>query len=179
MEFAIRVTQRDYGAADSMMWRRTALHVIVFGAYIVATILVLATLGFDLLRASSRPLESNAAADLNRSISGLVTSALWLLSGYFLFKVVRFIRQRWEYRKNWNLHEETRWSVTSEGTSVRSKAGGSSYEPWKAYKCWRESRRLFLLIFPSGAYYTLPKHSLSSSEQDELRRIFAAALPKK
>ena len=179
MEFTVRVTERDYAAADSLMWRKTATHVIVFSLYLAATIIVWAALGLDLFRLSSHSLEPSASAALRRSTIGLTSSALWLAFGYVLFKAIRYIRQKLEYRKNTNLHRDISWNATAEGITVTSESGATSYEPWAVFKCWRETKRLFLLLFPSNVYYIIPKPSLGPTQQNELRSILGGALPRK
>lgn len=175
----VRITERDYATADSMMWRKTILHKTVFGAYLVANVIVWIILGIDLFRYASYSMSASPQANLKHAISELTSSAVWLIGGYILFKAIRYVRQKREYKRNWNLHGEQTWMVSMEGVSVKSANGDSSYETWDAFECWRESQRVFLIIFPSRVYYIIPKGSMTASQHDELRAVFLRVLPRK
>jgi hypothetical protein len=88
-------------------------------------------------------------------------------------------RVRRIYRTGLNQQGEAVNELTSEGISKKSSEGSLLYFPWAVCSRWRESRRVIIVIAQFGICLVYPKTSLTTAQQDELRSILAAHLPKK
>jgi hypothetical protein len=83
------------------------------------------------------------------------------------------------YRKDMSQKGEMTVQLSPKGVTEKSSDGANVYFPWTHCDRWRESQRVFVLIVQSGVYFIFPKACLSAAQQDELRGILIAALPKK
>jgi hypothetical protein len=83
------------------------------------------------------------------------------------------------YRSRTSQQGEMVNELTPKGVSKKSSEGSLLYFPWSVCRCWRESRKVIIVVAEFGVCLVYPKACLSAAQQDELRGILAAALPKK
>ena len=104
-----------------------------------------------------------------------VVFSIWAL----LFNVVSPYRVRRYYRKEPIAHAELTTEITSDGFSQTSSAGSNTTIQWSMFKCWKESKTVFICLLTNIQYVVIPKHALSSDQQTDLRTLLAQVLPKK
>jgi hypothetical protein len=83
------------------------------------------------------------------------------------------------YRLRLNQQGEAVNELTSNGVSKKSSEGSLLYFPWTVCSGWRESQRVIIVVAEFGICLVYPKACLTTDQQNELRGILAAALPKK
>jgi hypothetical protein len=88
-------------------------------------------------------------------------------------------QERIRYRKDPSQRGENVVQLGPEGISEKSSMGSNASRPWTVCSRWRESKRVIVLMTQSGIFYMFPKACLSTAQQDELRSVLAAHLPKK
>ena len=105
----------------------------------------------------------------------LVIAGLWIL----LVKGLIPLRLRYLYRKDPRMQAFFVVELTGDSISTYNAAGTSSRSAWNVYDGWCECGGIIVLIFHSGAYSIMSLAGLSPFQQDEVRGILTAALPRK
>ncbi len=105
----------------------------------------------------------------------LVIAGLWILLVMGLVP----LRLRYLYRKDPRMQAHFVVELTSDSISTYNAAGTSSRSAWNVYDAWCEGEGIVVLMFHSGAYSIMSLAGLSPLQQDELRGILTAALPRK
>jgi hypothetical protein len=101
---------------------------------------------------------------------------LFLLGFWWIYLPYRMRRR---YRNDPSQQGEAVVQLSPEGVSEKSSMGSNSSRAWTVCSHWRESKRVIVLMTQSGIFYMFPKSCLSEEQQNELRGILNAALPKK
>ena len=70
-------------------------------------------------------------------------------------------------------------NLTKESVSIDNSAGVSSKSSWNLFDSWFIEKSLLVLKHRSGIYVAMSLAALSEAQQDELRGILTAVLPKK
>lgn len=105
----------------------------------------------------------------------LVIAGLWIL----IVRGLVPLRLRYLYRKDPRMQAHFVVELTRDSISTYNAAGTSSRSAWNVYDGWCESGGIVVLLFHSGAYSIMSLAGLSPLQQDELRAILTAALPRK
>ncbi len=105
----------------------------------------------------------------------LVIAGLWIL----LVKGLVPLRLRYLYRKDPRMQAHFVVELTTDSISTYNAAGTSSRSAWNVYDGWCEGEGIIVLMFRSGTYSIMSLAGLSPLQQDEVRGILAAALPRK
>jgi hypothetical protein len=105
----------------------------------------------------------------------LVIAGLWIL----LVKGLVPLRLRYLYRKDPRMQAHFVVELTQDSISTYNAAGTSSRSAWNVYGGWCEDEGIVVLMFHSGAYSIMSLAGLSPLQQDEVRGILSAALPRK
>jgi len=164
MQFNCRISKKDY--EEALRLRRKNLRRVVYAVLICDVLLwlywmMLAVKG-EITKASA--VMSQAMIFLIWPVVYLVF--LWLFGFY-------------SYRKNRNIKSEFIYRISGEEFSYQSSSGGSGVAPWTSLSYWRESKSVFILVFPSGVFLICPKSCLVAEQQDEFREIVQRVLTKK
>jgi hypothetical protein len=85
---------------------------------------------------------------------------------------------RRQYRKDPAMQGQFTINITPESISTHNTAGSSSNTGWNIYDYWREGKGMILIVCQSGVAVPISLAGLSEAQQNELRGILAAALPK-
>ncbi|MGA3343352.1 MAG: YcxB family protein [Terracidiphilus sp.] len=83
------------------------------------------------------------------------------------------------YRKDPSMQGQFTVKITPDSILIENTAGTTFRAGWNIYERWSEERSLIVLVLHSGAYFMISKAGLSDPQQNELRGILTAALPKK
>jgi hypothetical protein len=164
MEFICRISKKDY--RDALRLKRKNLRRIVFAVLALDAVLwmwwmVLAIRG-DI---------SLASTVFGQAIAVLLWPGLML---------VFFRWAAWYgYRKNQNIQSEFTYRLNEEGISYKSCSGGSGETRWSSLSYWRESKTVFILVFPSNIFLIYPWLCMTDGQQEEFRALVTRALPKK
>jgi hypothetical protein len=164
MEFTTTVSERDYIAAYRLIHKS-----IFISAWLVCLSAVLVwDLFGSVIEFVVKPM--NLFNDFSILVILCVLGLFWIYPPY---------RVRRRYRQDPGQRGEMAVQLSPEGVSEKSSLGPNLYYPWSACARWGESRRVFVLLARSGVYFTFPKSCLGAAQQDELRGIFTASIPKK
>jgi hypothetical protein len=68
-------------------------------------------------------------------------------------------------------------SVDTDGVRFEDRAKMFQFQPWSAYKSWREGSNIFVLRGPQRLSNIVPKRGLSAQQVDELRVLLAMHMP--
>jgi hypothetical protein len=164
MEFTTTVSERDFIAAYRLIHKS-----IFISAWLI---LLSVFLVWDLFECMVQFFVAprNAFNDFWILVNVCLLGLIWIYLPY---------RVRRRYRKDPGQRGEMAVQLGQEGVSERSSLGPNLYYPWSACARWNESSRVFVILTRSGVYFTFPKTCLSAAQQDELRGILAASVPKK
>jgi hypothetical protein len=181
MQFTTRTSEQDFVAANRLASKSVYQTVAFAFIYVLFSLLLLIHLSAVM---DKHPGANNAfaAEDIER---GTVIEKAILVPGalcfgfLLMFKVVAPLKIRRLYRSDMSQRGENVVEVGPEGVSAKSSAGWSSSCAWSVCSNWRESKEVFVLITQSGGYFTFSKACLTTEQQNELRGILVAALPKK
>jgi hypothetical protein len=180
MEFTTKITEQDF--LDAYRLRCNSLVLIQR----IATVTLYALTAFcgmlivcAIVRASPRPEDRDAVNSLFVILFDVLPLEILTFAYVLFLKFYTPYRVRRLYRKDPSQHGENVVQLGREGISEKSSIGSNVQLPWAARARWRESRRVVVLMFQSGLYFIFPKACLSAEQQDELRGILTAALPKK
>jgi len=165
MEFATTISEKDFIAAYRLVHRSVFL-TVWFTCLSAVLVWEFFESALTFVAGPMNPL-NDFFIIVNICLLGLV----WLYLPYF--------RPRGRYRKDPAQRGEMAVLLSGEGVSEKSSLGSNLFFPWTACARWRESRRVIVLRVESGVYFIFPKACLSAGQQDELRSILAAHLPKK
>ncbi len=177
IEFKTTVSERDYvdacRLADRTAYRAVSLKLV----YVISALCLLACV-YEFILEHIDYATSLAAHDPTFHESEMSGFVAWCLA-LLLVRVYDSYRFRTAYRQTLDLWGETFVKLGPDGISERDSIGSNSHYPWIVCARWRESRRVFVLIPNSYTYLIFTKACLSAAQQDELRSILAAHLPKK
>lgn len=193
MEFSYKLTEAEFlrGARlERKASSRSSLKTALFWMSIMAGLMIL----FASIRSRNpqAPVTSSAAifrsAQPNPATPGdktaatlqqvgpfLVIAGLWIL----LVKGLVPLRLRYLYRKDPRMQAHFVVELTQDSISTYNAAGTSSRSAWNVYDGWSEGEGIVVLMFHSGAYSIMSLAGLSPLQQDEVRGILTAALPRK
>jgi hypothetical protein len=163
MEFTTRTSERDYVAAFRLRLRTL---LIVFNAlfiFLLVSFYVLFAFAFDY----------GVGSPWDYLLPFILLMCLLGFRMYLPHLMGRI------YGARTNQQGESVNELTSNGVSKKSTEGSLLYFPWTVCKNWRESQRVVIVIAEFGICLVYPKACLSTGQQDELRGILTAALPKK
>lgn len=164
MEFTCRVSYKDFG--DALRLKRKNLGRAIYALLIVDIFL---WIYWMVLAGQGRITES----------SRIFLPALELFVWPVFFIVLSRTLGYFNYKRNRNIQSEFVFRLTEAELSYQSSSGGAGKSPWTSMSYWRESRRVFILVFPSGVFLICPKSFMGGEQQEEFKRIAGAALPKK
>ena len=176
MKFSYRVNERMYLEAFNLRFWKLRVKVI-FGVLVVIALLEILILSLAILEGLSTGigLLQTIQGDSQRS-SLLLLILIFFVAGFVL------LFPRWRvsriYRRNPARDGIFTASATPEHLEVTLEATGASCFKWSFYKYWKEGKNVIILATHSGQCQVLPKAGLSDAQQNELRGILAAALPK-
>ncbi len=164
MEFTTTISERDYVAGHRLALKSGLMTVLSVWIYLLfAWSVYVFALGLIM-----EPKSSHVVSD------GLI--ALGLFGFYWIYLPYR---ERRRYRKDPSQQGENVVRLGPEGVSEESSTGSTSSRAWTVCSHWSESKRVIVLKTKSGIFYTFPKVCLSTEQQDEIRGILTAAIPKK
>ena len=89
------------------------------------------------------------------------------------------LRLRYLYRKDPRMQGQFTIEMTSDFISTNNTAGTFSRSAWNVYECWCESKGIVVLMSHSGAWSVMSLAGLAEGQQNEVRSILTAALPRK
>jgi hypothetical protein len=130
---------------------------------------------FSSAQPSPTTLAGKTAALLQQVGPFLVIAGLWIL----LVKGLVPLRLRYLYRKDPRMQAYFVVELTGDSISTYNAAGTSSRSAWNVYDGWCECEGIIVLMFHSGAYSIMSLAGLSPLQQDDVRGILTAALPRK
>jgi hypothetical protein len=162
MEFKTRTTEQDYVAAYRLRFKTflTVLNAVFFVVFALALYLC-------------------GIAFIIEPGSPWIYFIAFMLPCLLGFKMYIPYLVRRIYRTSLNQQGETANELTPKGISKKSSEGSLLYFPWAVCKRWRESRRVIIVVAEFGICLVYPKACLTTEQQNELRGILSAALPKK
>ena len=164
MEFTTKISEQDYIAGYRLAHKSVLMTMLSVWIYVLlAWFLSLFVIGLI-----------NEPKNSSTCFNGLMVLCLL---GFLWFYLPHRARRR--YRKDPSQQGEAVVQLSPEGVSEKSSMGSNSSRAWTVCSHWRESKRVIVLMTQSGIFYMFPKACLSAEQQDELRGILAAALPKK
>jgi hypothetical protein len=164
MEFTCKVSYKDY--REALRLKRKILRRVVYGLLLIG---VLLCIYWMVLAARNETVKS---AQIFMPALELV---VWPLVYLGLLRLFAFF----SYRKNRNIKSEFFFHLTTEELSYQSSAGGSGTTPWSSLSYWRESKGVFILVFPSGIFLICPKSFMASELQANFIQLVGTSLPKK
>ncbi len=193
MEFSYKLTEAEFMSGARLERKsssRSSLKTALFWMSIMAGLMIL----FASIRPRNlqAPVASSAAVFRSAQSSSttpagktavllqevgpfLVIAGLWIL----LVKGLVPLRLRYLYRKDPRMQAHFVVELTHDSISTYNAAGTSSRSAWNVYDGWSEGEGIVVLMFHSGAYSVMSLAGLSSVQQDEVRGILSAALPRK
>ncbi|HUX45164.1 MAG TPA: hypothetical protein VMV57_10475 [Terracidiphilus sp.] len=180
MEFSYRITEADYVSAWRLRCKAASpssiLKTILFWIFILFCLVLL---WMVLLQDARSPTDSSFPSSVGSwgNPFPLVVSVALVIFLRFAYYAPRQVRGL--YKKDPVMHGQFTVNITPDFISMRSTAGFSAQSAWSILDFWREGKDLLLVVFHSGAYYTISLAGLSEPQRTELRSILAAALPKK
>jgi hypothetical protein len=189
MEFSYRITEADCLNAAKLKLKG-AFHLGRIGKNIMFWVVILVSLmvaiSFVQTYRDQPPISDEVAVQtvapaqlFNATIMNVLPFVVFVsIILYVIFRGVPMQLRR-QYRKNPAMHGQFTVNMTTESISIHNTAGTSSRTGWNIYDYWREGKGLILLVFHSGAFFSISLADLSEVQKDELRGILAAALPKK
>ena len=178
MEFTTTITETDFVAAYRLRCKTAFLTVFYAFLYVLVALLLLLHVS-AFINEHSNPGDAIAAKNASVVENAIFPVEVFCLGYLLMFKVYLPYRMRRNFRRDPNQRGEMVVQLSPEGILERAPIGSNMYFPWIACAQWRESRRVIVLTVQSGVYFIFPKACLSSAQQDELRGILTAALPKK
>jgi hypothetical protein len=164
MEFTTTISEQDYVAGH-----RLAQKSVLMAALLVWLYVLLAWLLCEFVIGLVIEPKGLCTVYDGLAVLGLI-GLLWIYLPYS-------VRRR--YGKDPSQWGENVVRLGPQGVSEESSTGTSASRTWSVCSHWRESERVFVLRTQSGIYFTFPKACLNVGQQEELRSILAAHLPKK
>ncbi|MGO9317505.1 MAG: hypothetical protein ACLPXT_04030 [Terracidiphilus sp.] len=178
MEFTTRITEQDYLMAYRLRTKSTSTTICFIIIYAFAALVAMRIISAFVVKYQN-PQDLSAAQDfvaISINLMPILILTFFLTLFYYVFIPFNL---RKKYRKTVHYREGIVQKLSTEGISETTSVGSFVSYSWSFCDYWRESRAVFVLILQSGIYFTYPKACLSAEQQNELRVILAAALPKK
>jgi hypothetical protein len=164
MDFTTTISERDFVAGHRLAHKSVLMIVVSVWMYLLIAWIVY-NFAHGLLMQPKGPY--------------VISDDFMALGLILLWWVYVPYRVRSRYRKDPSQQGENVVRLGPEGVSEESSTGSTSYRAWAVCSHWRESKRVIVLMTQSGIFYMFPKACLSTEQQNELRGILTAALPKK
>jgi len=178
VKFTTRVTEADFVAAYRLKCRSLHRRIASAIAYTFAAVFWLFLVGAAISR-HNHPNELFLGQNASEFLNLLLPTAILLLVWILAFRVYPMFATRRKFRQSKVFHGEILNEVTAEGLWQKTSSGSYGFSKWQDLSYWRESEEIIVVVYPSDVFCILPKASLSSDEQAELRDILAKALPQK
>ncbi len=131
------------------------------------------------INAWQHPEDRNAVKSLFVVLFNILPFDILAFCWVIILKIYVPFMVRRHFRKVMDHHGENFVHLSPEGVSEKSSMGSNSSYPWTVCSHWRESKKVIVILLQSGIYFLFPKACLSTAQQNELRGILTAALPKK
>jgi YcxB-like protein len=178
MQFTTRITVEDFVEAYRLQCKSLHRTITSTLVYIFAAIFWIFFAG-AWISERLRPDDLFLGQDPHVSQLTVLPAAIGLLAWILIFRVFVPYGARRQYKKLKSLHGEISNEVTPEGLMQRTSSGSYGFSSWKDFSYWRESRRAFIVVYPSKIFCMIPKTGLTEEQLGEIRSTLAAALPKK
>jgi len=162
LEFTTKTTEQDYVAAYRLRFKPLLRFLNPLFFVLFAMLLSFCVIAFII--------------DPGSPLNYFIALMFLCLLGFKMYIPYLFGRI---YRIRANQEGESVNELTTKGVSKKSSEGSSLYFPWAVCKCWRESRRIIIVIAQFGVSLVYPKACLTTEQQNELRGILTASLSKK
>ncbi len=187
MEFSYRISEADYLEAFNPKFKgrmKSVVKTILFWIIVLVCLMVLITwLQHSPQRASvvqppaiHRVGPNHIAWDYIEGFGPLLLAVVTLV----LLPVLTPKLQRRRYRKDPAMQGQFTVSITRESISVQNSAGTFHRSGWEPYRVWYETKGVMVLFSrPAAHSMVVNLAGLSESQQNELRSILTAALPRK
>jgi hypothetical protein len=190
MEFSFKVSEAEFLMAARLERKKASRSSLKTAAFWVLVMLGMMFLCIAVQPSRHQPsvtaqpaiLQSSGLTVVNHDVTMsqrvgpfLVLGGVWVL----IIAVLMPIRLRFLYRKDPRMQGEFTIRLSVDSISTENTAGTLSLSAWSIYEYWCEDKGVIVLMFRSGAYSILSLAGLSGAEQNELRSILSAALPKK
>lgn len=189
MEFSYRISEAEYLNAaklrskGSVRFRSIKRSIIIWIAILAGIMVAMSYVQKSRQQSTSTQQETVESARAEDLPSRLIVNVgpLIIFVGIIAFVIFKGVpmQLRRRYRKDPAMQGQFTVKITSESISTENTAGTSSKTGWNIYDYWREGKGLILMVFQSGAAFPISLAGLSESQQDELRGILCAAIPKK
>src|ERR1039457_181854 len=198
MEIAYRLTEAEYLNAWRLRTRggrSKAIRIIAFFVFFWAFILICLVLLWTIVQRNATVdttkhespkvvmIDPQAGASRSFTTLSLITNVgpFILLAAIWAFVFFRLvpIRIRRMYRKDPLMQGLFTVNLAPTLISIQNTAGFSAQYGLNLYEYWREGKGLIILVYYSGAYFTVSLTGFPEPQRVELRGILAAALPKK
>jgi len=185
MEFSYRISETDYLNAERPLKisKSSIVKTIMFWLIILACLMVLITwLQHSPQRAPvvqpptvHRVEPSRNAWDYIEGFGPLLLAVgLWALTSVLGPKLLRR-----RYKKDPAMQGQFTVTLTPESISIQNTAGISTRSGWDSYFGWYEAKGVMVLFSRPATRFLVSLAGLSDAQQNELRGILTAALPKK
>jgi len=178
MQFTSKLTEDEYMEAYRLNCAspyRTLADSIAYTVTSLFWIFLIASWIFKSLHPNDLFLGQNVSAFQKAILPGALGFLLWVL----FFRVYTPYDTRRKFRKTRSFQFEVLNEINSEGVMQKTGEGSYGFSRWADFSHWRESGRMFIVVYPTGIYCMIPKSAVTSEEQNEVRNILATALPKK
>ncbi|MGD0546706.1 MAG: YcxB family protein [Terracidiphilus sp.] len=188
MEFSYRISEAEYLSAAKLRLKDTLRlgrirKNIMFWVFVMVCLMLV----FGIVQKSHQQpnipddtaVQTVAHASVTNSIITNVGLFVLFVSimAFVIFRRVPMQLRR-QYRKDPAMQGQFTINITPESISTHNTAGSSSNTGWNIYDYWREGKGMILIVCQSGVAVPISLAGLSEAQQNELRGILAAALPK-
>jgi hypothetical protein len=193
MEISFKLTEDEFvrGARlERKASSRSSLKTALFWMSIMAGLMLL----YAYLRPSdSRATESASASTIRTASQSLSTPVsqpgtlfqqvgpFLVIAGIWILIVMGLVplRLRYLYRKDPRMQGQFTVEMTSDFISTDNTAGTFSKSAWNVYDGWCEGKGIVVLMSHSGAYSVMSLAGLTQGQQNEVRSILSASIPRK
>jgi hypothetical protein len=178
MQFTSRLTEDEYMEAYRLNCKslyRAIANAIAYAITGLFWIFLIASWIFKTLHPNELFLGQNVSAFQKTILPGSVGFLLWVL----FFRVYTPYDTRRKFRKTRSFQVEVFNEMNSEGLMQKTAEGSYGFSRWADFTHWRESARMFIVVYPTGIYCMIPKSAITGEQQKEVRNLIATALPKK
>jgi hypothetical protein len=178
VKFTTRVTEADFVAAYRLKCRSLHRRIASAIAYTFAAVFWLFLIGAAISR-HNHPDELFLGQDVSEFLHVLLPGAVLLLLWVLAFRVYPAFATRRKFLQAKSWQGEILNEASAEGLWQKTSGGSYGFSQWQDFSYWRESEEIMIVVYPSDVFCLLPKATLSSDEQTELRDILMNALPQK
>ena len=178
MQFTSKLTEDEYMEAHRLHCKSPYRAIANAFAYTLAGlfwIFLIASWIFKALYPSDPFLGQNVSAFQKAILPGALGILLWVL----FFRVYTPYATRRKFRKTRSFQIEVFNEINSEGLMQKTAEGSYGFSRWADFSHWRESEQMIIVVYPTGIYCMIPKSAVTTEQQNEVRNILTAALPKK